>query len=383
VRIMIAGGGTGGHIYPGVAIADAIEHRAPDTQVYFAGRRGSIEERVVSQYGRPFLTVPSMGLARGLDLRNLVMPFVVAAGYLKAFFCLLARRPDAAVGTGGFISVPPILAAATLGVPVVLQEQNSYPGLATRILSRWARSVHISFDETEAHLPRARRVEMTGNPVRAELKELRRDEARKALGLSPDAPVLLAIGGSGGAHRINEAITSALPELRTMGVELIAQTGADDIDAVREAVRVSGIPGTVGSFFDEVGPIFAACDLIVSRAGATALAEIALVGRPSILVPYPHATEGHQMKNARAMERAGAAVVIPDQELDGETLAKNVRELLNDRVQLAAMADAAGALARPDAADRVARDVLALAAGAGSETGDGDERNTGERGMSS
>ncbi len=383
MRIMIAGGGTGGHIYPGVAIADAIEHRAPDTQVYFAGRRGSIEERVVSQYGRPFLTVPSMGLARGLDLRNLVMPFVVAAGYLKAFFCLLARRPDAAVGTGGFISVPPILAAATLGVPVVLQEQNSYPGLATRILSRWARSVHISFDETEAHLPRARRVEMTGNPVRAELKELRRDEARKALGLSPDAPVLLAIGGSGGAHRINEAITSALPELRTMGVELIAQTGADDIDAVREAVRVSGIPGTVGSFFDEVGPIFAACDLIVSRAGATALAEIALVGRPSILVPYPHATEGHQMKNARAMERAGAAVVIPDQELDGETLAKNVRELLNDRVQLAAMADAAGALARPDAADRVARDVLALAAGAGSETGDGDERNTGERGMSS
>jgi UDP-N-acetylglucosamine--N-acetylmuramyl-(pentapeptide) pyrophosphoryl-undecaprenol N-acetylglucosamine transferase len=383
VRIMIAGGGTGGHIYPGVAIADAIERRAPGTEVYFVGRRCSIEERVVSKHGRPFLAVPSMGLARGFNLRNLVMPFVVAAGYLKALFCLIVRRPAVAVGTGGFISVPPILAAVTLGVPVVLQEQNSYPGLATRILSRWAKTVHVSFDETGAHLPRARRVEVTGNPVRTELLDLRRDEARRVLGLSPEASVLLTIGGSRGAHRINAALIEALPELRAMGVELIAQAGQDDFHAVRGAVRASGIVGKAEPFFDDVGPILVASDLIVSRAGATALAEIALVGRPSILVPYPHATEGHQMKNARAMERAGAAFVIPDEKLDGRVLANKVRELLNDRVQLAAMAGAAGALARPDAADRVARDVLARAAGVGCETGDCDECTTSGRGISS
>jgi len=166
---MIAGGGTGGHIFPGVAIADAIERLAPEAEVFFMGRRGSIEERAVSRTGRSFVPIPAMGLARGLEARNAAVPFVVAAGYLRALASLAVRTPHAAVGTGGFISVPPILAARTLRVPVVLQEQNSWPGLATRILSRLASEVHVSFEETGRRLPHARRVVLSGNPVRADL----------------------------------------------------------------------------------------------------------------------------------------------------------------------------------------------------------------------
>ena len=369
MRIMIAGGGTGGHIFPGIAIAEAIDALAPGTEIFFAGRRGSIEERVVARSGRAFLAVPSMGLRRGFDLRNLVMPFVVKAGYLKALAVLSRRRPDAAVGTGGFISLPPVLAAATLRVPVVLQEQNAYPGLATRVLSRWARAVHVSFEETRQYLPRARAVELSGNPVRSDLAGVDRSDARTALGLSADAPVVLFIGGSRGAARINDAVASALPRFRELGVELVLQTGVDDATRLREAVEASGVRGVVEAFFDDMATAYAACDLVVSRAGATAIAEIAFLGKPSILVPYPHATEGHQMKNARALERAGAAVVIPDGELTGDALADRIDGFLSNRHQLAEAADAAGALARPDAADRVARAVLAVASGGGGTEG--------------
>jgi UDP-N-acetylglucosamine--N-acetylmuramyl-(pentapeptide) pyrophosphoryl-undecaprenol N-acetylglucosamine transferase len=366
---MIAGGGTGGHIFPGLAIAEALERSRPDTEVFFAGRRGSIEERVVSRTGRPFLAVPSMGLRRKADVRNLAMPFVVAGGYAKALAVLSRRKPDAAVGTGGFISVPPIAAAVTLRVPVLLQEQNSYPGLATRILSRWAGAVHVTFEETREHLPNARAIEVSGNPVRSGLALTDRAEARESFGLSPEAPVILAFGGSKGAVRINEAIKAALPRLRELGAEFILQTGSGGAADMESAADAAGVRAVVKAFFDDMGQAYAACDLVVSRAGATTIAELTLLGKASILVPYPYATEDHQMKNARAMERAGAAVVIPDGELTGERLAGLIEGLLSNRHQLAAAADAAGTLARPDAADRVAQAVLVLAGAAGQAAG--------------
>jgi len=358
---MITGGGTGGHIFPGIAIADAIEKLDPGTDVFFMGRRGSIEERVVTRTGRPFVPVPAMGVARGIEARNAAVPFVVAAGYVRALGSLAVRRPRVAVGTGGFISVPPILAARTLGVPVVLQEQNSWPGLATRILSRFASSVHVSFEDTAKHLPRAREVVLSGNPVRAGLTTMDRAEARRSLGLSQDARVVFCVGGSRGAGRINRAVSGAARDFARSGVELVVQTGRDDLDAVRRALQAAGARAVVEAFFDEVGVAYAASDLVVSRAGATAIAEIAILGKPSVLVPYPHATEAHQMKNARAVERAGAAVVIADEALTGETLALKVRTLFEAPSVLASMADAARGLARPDAAFRVARAALALA----------------------
>ncbi len=361
MRAMIAGGGTGGHIFPGVAIAEAIESESPGADVFFAGRRDSLEERVVRKAGHDFVAVPSMPLRRKADVRNLGVPFVVVAGYLTALRALSSRRPDVAIGTGGFVSVPPLLAASMMGVPVVLQEQNSYPGLATRLMSGRASEVHVSFDDTERHLPKARRVVLSGNPVRASLGKADRSESRRTLGLSSDGVVVLVVGGSGGAHRLNEALAGAAGWLAQEGVEVVAQTGSNDEEMVREAVAGAGLRGVVSAFFDDIATVYAASDLAVSRAGATAIAELELVGLPSLLVPYPFATEGHQMKNARAMEKAGASVVVPDSDFTADVLVSRVRELMGRRERLSAMADAARKLARPDAAVRVARAALALA----------------------
>jgi UDP-N-acetylglucosamine--N-acetylmuramyl-(pentapeptide) pyrophosphoryl-undecaprenol N-acetylglucosamine transferase len=365
---MIAGGGTGGHISPGIAIAEALERSDEGAEVFFMGRRGSIEERLVGRTGRDFVAVPSRGLRRSADLRNLAMPFVVFAGFVRALAVLAARRPAAAVGTGGFVSLPPMLAAQVLRIPTLLQEQNSYPGLATRALSRWASAVHTSFEETAGHLPRARSVVLSGNPVRSDFRTAEREESRRKLGLDPDATVVLFVGGSRGARRINEAVMAAATRLAGMGVELIVQTGEDDVGRVREAIEAagagrseSGATAVVEPFFDDMATAYGASDLVVCRSGATTIAEVELMGRPSIMVPYPFATEGHQMKNARAVETAGAAVVVPDEELTGERLADEIDELLNDRTRLALMAKRARALARPDAAERVAEAVLALA----------------------
>ncbi len=357
---MIAGGGTGGHISPGIAIADALERSAPGIEVFFMGRRNSIEERLVGRTGRGFVAVPSMGLRRSADIRNIAMPFVVVAGFVKALGVLASRRPRVAVGTGGFVSMPPILAARALRIPVVLQEQNSYPGLATRVLSRSASSVHTSFEETAAHLPRAREIALSGNPVRSEFETTDRAESRRRLGLNAEGDVVLFVGGSGGARRINEAVMGAAGKMAGMGVELVVQTGLADVERVRAAVAEAGVTAIVEPFFDDMATAYAASDLVVSRSGATAIAEIEIVGRPSLLVPYPYATEGHQMKNARAVEKAGAAAVVPDGELNGERLADEVFELLKDSARLALMAERARALARPDAAERVAEAVLAL-----------------------
>lgn len=362
MRIMIAGGGTGGHIFPGIAVAGAIRKEAPNTEVFFMGRGGSIEERAACRAGFPFVPVASAGLRRGMDPRNLAMPFIVACGYAKALSCLAVRRADAALGTGGFASLPPALACWTLGVPLALQEQNSCPGLATRVLSRFAREVHVSFSESGQHLPHARRVVLSGNPVREGFLAADGARAREALGFSQQIPIVFFAGGSRGAKRINDAVHDAMPRLKEIGVGIIAQTGTRAVDRIRDRAEECGVRALVGAFFDDIAGLHAASDLVVSRAGATTVAEITVVGRPSVLVPYPHSTEGHQMKNARVLEAAGAAVVIPDDALGGGALADTVSALLSDSARLSRMAEAAKALARPDASRQVARSVLALAA---------------------
>ncbi|MBD3368234.1 MAG: undecaprenyldiphospho-muramoylpentapeptide beta-N-acetylglucosaminyltransferase [Candidatus Eisenbacteria bacterium] len=367
MRVMIAGGGTGGHIFPAIAIADAVERIDPAAEVLFAGRAGSLEERAMGATGRPFLAVPSMGLRRAADPRNVLVPFVVGAGYAKALLSMVGRRPDCAVGTGGFVSLPAVAAAWSLGSPVVLQEQNSYPGLATRLLSRHALEVHTSFDVTASYLPAARRTVVSGNPVRQEFLEAERASAREGLGLAPDAEVLFVVGGSGGARTLNRAVAAAADELTRSGVTVVAQTGEEGEAAVAEAL--SGTGSIVSAFFDDVADCYAAADLVVARAGATTIAEIQAVGRPSVLVPYPYATEDHQTKNAIAMQEAGASMLVQDDEMTGVRLAAVATELMGDRARLTRMSEHARSLARPDAADRVARAVLAAAGGEGAGKG--------------
>ncbi len=357
---MITGGGTGGHIFPGIAVAEAIEELSPEAEVFFMGRGGSIEERVVLRTERRFVTVPSMGIIRGAVIRNVAVPFVVAVGCLKAVSALAMKRPDVAVGTGGFASLPSVVAARALGVPIVLLEQNCRPGLATRVLSRFAEVVHVTFAESEKYLPRARRIEHSGNPVRRGFDELDRAAARRALGLSREATVVMVVGGSRGAKRLSLAVADAMQRLSAAGVEFVIQTGAEELEHVRRQAVLVGARAIVEVFFEDLARVFAACDIVVSRAGAATLAETAIVGRPAILVPYPHATDDHQTKNARSVENAGAAVVISDGEFTGDRLADTIEGLLRDRKRLTSMSSAVRVLARPDAAYRVAQDILAV-----------------------
>jgi UDP-N-acetylglucosamine--N-acetylmuramyl-(pentapeptide) pyrophosphoryl-undecaprenol N-acetylglucosamine transferase len=217
-------------------------------------------------------------------------------------------------------------------------------------------------------------VVVSGNPVRSSFALADPVRSRSDLGLSRETPVLFVLGGSRGAHRLNRAVVDAAGRLKQMGLQVVAQTGAEDHEAVRTGLAAAGVRAVVAPFFDRVEACYAAADLVVARAGATSIAEIALVGRPSILVPYPYATEGHQMANARAMEGAGAALVVPDADLSGVTLAARIEELVNNRARLEAMADAARALARPGAAERVARATLALAEGSRRERSGEEER---------
>ena len=350
--ILIAGGGTGGHLFPGLALADALAARG--ASVTFVGTAAGIEARAVPAAGYPLRLLPGRQLRGGGAARVVAGLASTAGGTLRALVLLGELRPRLVVGVGGYASVAVVIAAALRRVPTVLLEQNVVPGAATRVLARLARRICVGFAESIAFLPHARAVH-TGNPVRADLIRPRPPRAR---------PGLLVFGGSAGAHRLNQAMLDALgrlgPTLATL--DLTHQTGAADLETVRAGYAARGLAARVEPFIADMGAAYAAADLVVARAGATTCAELTAVGLPAILVPYPYAADDHQRRNAEVLVRAGAAEMILDAALDGERLATALRALLADAGRRATMAVRARALGRPDAAERVAEECLRLAA---------------------
>jgi UDP-N-acetylglucosamine--N-acetylmuramyl-(pentapeptide) pyrophosphoryl-undecaprenol N-acetylglucosamine transferase len=332
--------------------------------VEFAGGRRGIEGRLVPKAGYRLHRYPAAGL-RGSGVFGAFRFFSRFAVALLAAALLIVRlRPHVVLGTGGYASAAPAMAAAILGRPLWLQEQNSVPGSTNRFLSRFAERVYCAFAEAKGSLRRAARVEELPNPVRASLYDLR--EARPAatayaaFGLLPERRTLLVFGGSRGAATLSRAIADGWPALAAKGGwQLLAQVAQEELQATRAAVENSGAPTHVCSFIDDMAAAYSVADLVVCRAGALTLAELATVGRPSILVPFPHATDDHQTSNAIAFERAGAAVVIADGELDGPILTAAVERLAERPEELRAMATAATRLAgdsRP--AETIARALL-------------------------
>jgi UDP-N-acetylglucosamine--N-acetylmuramyl-(pentapeptide) pyrophosphoryl-undecaprenol N-acetylglucosamine transferase len=273
-------------------------------------------------------------------------------------------KPDVVLGTGGYVSAPVAVAAWIWRRPLLLQEQNSIPGLTNRWLARIADEVHLSFLEARRYFPRRDRLKVTGNPVRAYLLEGEREPALREFHLDPARPTLFVFGGSLGAKRINGAAVDALRRLKgRVDVQCILQTGREDFEAVKHTVETEQLPATVLPFVKKMHLAYAAADLVVCRAGAMTLAEIAVCGRPSILVPYPFAAHDHQRVNAANLADRGAAVVIEDGELTGERLAQEIAHLLSDRTALSRMSANARLFARPDAAARLARSLVAWAEG--------------------
>jgi len=370
MKVIIAGGGTGGHVFPGIAVAEELRAQHPHVDVLFVGGRRGLEAQAVPDAGFRLRTLATAGFSRR---RPWTWPWAAVVnlfGFLQALWVVSSERPRAVLGTGGYVSGPVSVAAKLLGVPLLIQEQNSVPGLTNRWLSRIANEVHLSFLEARRYFPRRDHLKVTGNPVRAVILSGEREQALREFRLDARRPTLFVFGGSLGAKRINAAALDALRRLKgRVDVQAILQTGREDHEAVRQAVEQEQLPATVLAFVREMHLAYAAADLVVCRAGAMTLAEIAVCGRPSLLIPYPYAAHDHQRVNAANLADRGAAVLLEDAELDGERLAREIAHLLADRQALSRMSANARLFARPDAAARIARSLVAWGEGtAGRET---------------
>ena len=363
-HILIAGGGTGGHVYPAIAIADAVRAARPEARVVFAGTEDRLEARAVPEAGYALHPITVSGFQRSLSAENLSFPVKLMKGLWQSWKLVGSIDPDVAVGTGGYVAGPVLLAAWLRGRPILLQEQNAYAGVTNRMLGYLAARIHVAFPEAEDWLPEGRTV-VSGNPIRRSLTDADPDAARNAFGLPPQARVLLVFGGSLGSQALNDAMEAHLLDiLAGDDVHVIWQTGSryyDDIDDRLAGTPLASHPRLHRmEYIDRMDRAYAAADLALCRAGAITCSELLVTGTPAVLVPSPNVVADHQTKNARSLERAGAARMLPETELD-ERLVDTVTDLLADADARADMAEAARTTARPDAADAIADDVLTLA----------------------
>jgi UDP-N-acetylglucosamine--N-acetylmuramyl-(pentapeptide) pyrophosphoryl-undecaprenol N-acetylglucosamine transferase len=347
---MIAGGGTGGHLFPGLAVAEEVITRHPGNEVVFVGTSRGLEARVVPAAGFPLEILEARGL-KGTSLGQRLLGLWALPRALWASFRLLWRyRPDVVLGVGGYVSGPVVLAAWFLRVPTAVQEQNALPGLTNRILGRLASAVFVSFEEARAFFPR-RRTHLVGNPVRRALLDnfLRSTVKHEKF-------TVLVFGGSLGARGLNTRVLEALGHLQSVKdtVHFVHQTGKHDLDRVQKAYAEAGMEAEVTEFIDDMSGAYAKADLVVCRAGATTLAELTICKKASLLVPFPHATDDHQAVNAQAMVSQGASRMFREEQLTGEQLAREIVSLLNDRERLRVMEKKAALLGRPEAARELA-----------------------------
>jgi UDP-N-acetylglucosamine--N-acetylmuramyl-(pentapeptide) pyrophosphoryl-undecaprenol N-acetylglucosamine transferase len=359
VRVVIAGGGTGGHLFPGVAVARALKARVPEAQVSFAGTATGIEARVIPSTEFPLDLIRSAGLKGKSLVARMRGAALVPLSALDAWRLISRRTPDVVLGVGGYSSGPVVAVAAMRGIPTMVLEQNAVPGLTNRLLARFVSRAAVTYDASLRYF--GGKGFVSGNPVRREFLEVDDDPGHDtAINASPVR--VLVFGGSQGAHAINVAMVEAAPRLAAAAkiLDLVCQTGTRDFDMVRAAFERHGVQGRVERFIDAMDREMKAAGLVVSRAGATTLAEVTAAGRPAILIPLPTATDDHQRHNARALAEAGAAEVMEQRELTGERLADRILAIAEDRELRRRMSAAARQLARPRAAEDIVNEVVRL-----------------------
>ncbi|HEY4000810.1 MAG TPA: undecaprenyldiphospho-muramoylpentapeptide beta-N-acetylglucosaminyltransferase [Candidatus Xenobia bacterium] len=354
VKVLLAGGGTGGHIYPALAVAQGIQQRFRLSEVLFLGTHRGVEKDAVPAAGFRIEFVHARGLSKQ-PVKAAMAVVETGAGFVQAMAVLHTWAPHVVIGSGGYVSAPVVAAAGCLGIPVVLLEQNVEPGKTTRLLSRYARRICVSFEDSLPYLPEGRAI-VTGNPVRADILARTREDGRRRLDLPADEFCLLVTGASQGARSINEAILQALPLWKDQALTVLHLTGKAhhaDIQARAQGL-VNGGRMTYRpiAYLEDMASAYAAADLVVARAGATTLAEVTSRGLPGVYVPYPFAADNHQEKNARRLEARGAALVLPDREV-GDRLAACVLELCKDAPRLQNMSASSLALGRPKALDAI------------------------------
>jgi UDP-N-acetylglucosamine--N-acetylmuramyl-(pentapeptide) pyrophosphoryl-undecaprenol N-acetylglucosamine transferase len=365
-RIVIAGGGTGGHLYPGIAVAKELLARHPQALITFAGTARGIEARVIPREGFGLDLIRSSGLKGKSRLTVIRGALILPVSVVDAWSIVSRRKPDLVIGVGGYSSGPVVLVAALRRVPTMVLEQNAVPGFTNRRLSRFVRAAAVTFESTKAFF--GEKGFVSGNPVRSEFVADSQPSTEVSVDEQASGVQVLVFGGSQGAHAINMAMVEAAPELAAGSprLHLAHQTGERDVEMVRTAYRAAGVQADVQPFYYDMGRRVAEADLIVCRAGATTIAEIAAAAKPAILIPLPTATDDHQRKNAEALAAAGAAEVLLQDDANGARLAARIRALAADADRRVRLSVAARKFARPDAAKVIADRAMELIRGQGS-----------------
>lgn len=354
MKLLLAGGGTGGHLFPAIALAEQLQLEEPQSEILFVGTKQGLEAQMLPELGWRLETIEMTGWAGSGVVSKTKVLLMTLKSLFRSREILKTFRPEVVVGVGGYASVPVLLAAKTLGVPFLIHEQNAWPGMANRLLGRWAKRVCLSFDEADRAFHRSATV-LTGNPVRSAMQA--------CPNINDNNSCLLIFGGSQGARAINRAVVEALPFLEDWRnqLEIIHQSGQQDFEEVSKKYNDIDWPNyEVKPFIKDMAAAYSKANLVVCRAGATTLAELTACGRPGILVPYPYAAAGHQTTNATTLAAKGAAMTLEEADLTPERLATLIIGLLNDRTSLNRMASAAKALARPDAAMRLLHECRAV-----------------------
>ena len=363
LRIIVSGGGTGGHIFPAVSIANAIKAQHPEAEILFVGAEGRMEMQRVPAAGYPIKALPICGFDRKHLLKNAIVLFKIWKSRRMARKIIRDFKPMAAVGVGGYASGPTLNVAAAMGIPTLIQEQNSYAGVTNKLLAKGAAKICVAYEGMERFFPKEKII-LTGNPVRQGLlaQAKGREEALKVFGFSPERKTVLLIGGSLGARTLNESVLGNLAAIAASGVQFIWQTGGYYFARIQEQLKKDGCPDNlfVTDFIARMEDAYAAADLVVSRAGASSISELCLLGKPAILVPSPNVAEDHQTKNALALVDKGAALYVKDAEAV-EKLVALALDTVQDAGKLDALGRHAKAMAFTDSADRIAEEVYKLA----------------------
>lgn len=365
MRIIISGGGTGGHIYPALAIADELKNLAAPAEILFVGTKQGLESDIVPKAGYQLKLIEVGGLERRLSWENIKTLSRTVGGLWQSRAIIAQFRPDIVIGTGGYVCGPVLLIASLLKIPTLIQEQNAIPGVTNKILARFVDKVAVGYAEAIPRFPVPGKVVITGNPIRSEIMAVTREQGQRELGLAPGKLTLLVSGGSRGAHSINKAMTIAAKGIvGREEIQVLHITGKNDYNNIVGLYSQNGIdPEKNGNiivkpYLYNMPQALAAADLAVFRAGAIGLAELTARGIPAVLVPYPYAAENHQEHNARVLEKHGAAVVIRDADLTGEILLAELESLFSNKERRESMAKASQGIGHPDAAQVIAKLAL-------------------------
>ncbi|TPD65638.1 undecaprenyldiphospho-muramoylpentapeptide beta-N-acetylglucosaminyltransferase [Flavobacterium microcysteis] len=358
LKFILSGGGTGGHIYPAVAIANELKNRFPDCEILFVGAKDKMEMQKVPQAGYPIKGLWIAGIQRRLTLDNMMFPFKLMDSLLKSRKIVKEFKPNVAIGTGGFASGPLLKAAGSAGIPTVIQEQNSYPGITNKWLSGNASKICVAYENLERFFPKEKIV-FTGNPVRQDLIDIKgkKKESRDYFKLDPDKKVLLVLGGSLGSRRINQLIAKELVNFISQDVQVVWQCGKFYIEEYKHFNEKENVQVT--AFIDRMDLAYAAADVIISRAGASSVSELCLVGKPVIFIPSPNVAEDHQTKNAKAIVDKNGALMMKENELDTQ-FTSTFNKLLGDKTLQESLGENIKKMAMPNATKDIVDEIIKL-----------------------